>query len=68
VCVWVACEVVKSWVHCSVGYGIKSDLKMLSKSWPFVSDILAEPERVIDLKVLDTQVSLEGLVRWGLGI
>lgn len=45
----------------NVGYGICSDLRMLVKSWPFVSNILADPERIIDLEVLDSQVRSQEL-------
>lgn len=34
-----------------------ADLKMLMRSWPFVSDIVLDPERLVDLKVLDEMVS-----------
>lgn len=29
---------------------------MLMKSWPFVTDIISDPERVVDLKTLDENV------------
>ncbi len=48
-----------------VGFGIYSDLKMLVKSWPFVSNIIADPKRVVDLRLLDTQVRT--ILQWNLG-
>ena len=42
---------------CGTGYSVGADLKMLMRSWPFVSDIVSDPERLVDLKVLDEMVS-----------
>ena len=40
-----------------VGYSVGCDLKMLKRSWPFVSDIVSDPERLVDLQILDEMVS-----------
>ena len=38
------------------GYGIEGDLHMLARSWAFVADIVACPERVVDLQTFSRMV------------
>ena len=45
VCVWL-----------TPGYGIDGDLHMLARSWVFVADVAACPERVVDLRVFARMV------------
>ncbi len=42
----------------AIGYSIRSDLHMLSKSWPFVSSIVSTPLRVLDLQKMERMVRL----------
>ncbi|XP_064395233.1 exonuclease mut-7 homolog [Halichondria panicea] len=39
-----------------LGYGIRGDLHMLSKSWPFTRAIVSSPVRVLDLQQMEKMV------------
>ena len=42
--------------HLFPGYGIEGDLHMLARSWMFVADVVACPERVVDLQTFSRMV------------